>query len=230
MSPVETARRLVRAADRAALATLLDGAPYASLVLAACDQRGSPLLLISRLAQHTVNLEKDARVSLLFDATQGLDEPLTGARVTLQGRAARVDDGALLGRYIARHPSAATYAGFADFGLFRVAPERAHLVAGFGRIHWIDDFLIPPAPELEEAEPEILAHMNADHADAVQLYAQRLCGKEGDGWRLTGIDPEGADLRRGGSIARLDFDVRAEDPTMARAELVKLVKVARSER
>lgn len=229
MSPVETARRLVRSADRAALATLLEGAPYASLVLTACDQGGAPLLLISRLAQHTMNLARDPRVSLLFDATQGLDDPLTGARVSLQGHAERVGDDALLARYVARHPSAEAYAGFADFGLFRVAPERAHLVAGFGRIHWIEDFLVPRAPELETAEPEILAHMNRDHADAVQLYARQLCGKEGAGWRLTGIDPEGVDLRRGGTVARLDFASRVENAATARTELVRLVKVARGE-
>jgi heme iron utilization protein len=220
----------VRAADRATLATLLEGAPYASLVLTACDQRCAPLLLISRLAQHTMNIGRDPRVSLLFDATQGLDDPLTGARVSVQGRAERVDEEALLARYVARHPSAEAYAGFADFGLFRIVPARAHLIAGFGRIHWVEDFLAAPAPQLEAAEAEILAHMNADHAHAVQLYAQTLCGREGAGWRLTGIDPEGIDLRREGSVARLDFGSRVDDAATARAELVRLVKVARAER
>jgi putative heme iron utilization protein len=230
MAQTETARRLVRAADRAVLATLMEGAPYASLVLTACDQQGAPLLLLSRLAQHTMNLERDPRVSLLFDATQGLDDPLTGARVSLQGRAERVDAAALRARYLARHPSAEAYVGFADFGLFRVVPGRAHLVAGFGRIHWIDDLLAPPAPALETAEPGICAHMNADHADAVDLYAQKLCGREGAGWRLAGVDPEGVDLRRGGSVARLDFGSIVTDAAAARAELVRLVKVARAER
>ena len=62
---------------------------------------------------------------------------------------------------------------------------------------------------LAAAEPEIVAHMNADHADAVQLYARRLLGRAGEGWRMTGIDPEGLDLRRqsetDGETARLDF-------------------------
>jgi putative heme iron utilization protein len=230
MSPAENARRLMRAADRAALATLLDGAPYASLVLTACDQRGAPLLLISRLAQHTMNLDRDPRLSLLFDGTQGLDDPLTGARVSLQGSAERVSDPALLARYVARHPSAEGYVGFADFGLFRVAPERAHLVAGFGRIHWAEDLLVPRAPQLEAAEAEILAHMNADHAAALDLCATRLAGSQsGSGWRLTGIDPEGVDLRRGGAVARIDFAARVADPATARTELVRLVKAAAGE-
>jgi heme iron utilization protein len=230
MSPGASARRLVRASDRAALATLMAGTPYASLVLTACDQEGAPLLLISRLAQHTMNIEKDSAVSLLFDGTAGLDDPLTGARATLQGRASRVADERLLARYVARHPSAEAYAGFADFGLFRVTPERAHLVAGFGRIHWAEDLLVPPAPALAEAERDIVAHMNEDHDEAVQLYATRLCGKIGAGWRMTGIDPEGADLRRAGEVARIDFASRVEDPAAARKELIRLVNLARSER
>jgi heme iron utilization protein len=234
MTPLETARRLVRAADRATLATLMgaDGAPYASLVLAACDQEGAPLLLLSRLAQHTANLDRDGRVSLLFDATGGLEDPLTGARATLQGRAERVEDGAARARYLARHQAAEAYAGFADFGLFRVTPLRLHLVAGFGRIHWLDEALLAPAaPALAAAEAEIVAHMNDDHAEAVALYAERLCGRAGGaGWRMTGIDPEGADLRRGGEIARVDFAAPVEDPPSARKELIRLAKEARGER
>jgi hypothetical protein len=36
--------------------------------------------------------------------------------------------------YLSRHPSAAGYAGFADFGWWRLQIDEAHLVQGFGRI------------------------------------------------------------------------------------------------
>src|SRR5690348_9055131 len=140
-SPGAIARSVMRAADRATLATIMRndqpeaGAPYASLVLAALDHDASPLLLISTLADHTRN------------------------------RA----------RFLARHPGAAMYAGFKDFAFYRLDATRAHLVAGFGRIHWIapGDLLLDvrgSAP-LAESEASIIEHMNADHADAVQLYA-----------------------------------------------------------
>ena len=87
-----------------------------------------------------------------------------------------------------------------------------------------------PAPALAEAERDIVAHMNEDHADAVQLYATRLCGRDSEGWRLTGVDPEGADFRRGGAVARVDFGPRVEDAGGARQELIRLVGLARSER
>lgn len=136
-TPAETARRLIAGLDRATLATSFEGWPYASLTLVATAPDGPPLLFLSNLAQHTVNLKKDSRVSLLFDGTAGLADPLTGPRVTVLGRAEPVTDDNLLACYLGRHPSAGFYAGFPDFNLYRVAIERAHLVAGFGRIDWI---------------------------------------------------------------------------------------------
>ncbi len=135
------ARDLVRSLDRAALATALPvqgGAwPYASLVLVAVDHDLSPVLLLSDLAEHTKAITADSRVSLLFDGTQGLEQPLTGPRITLVGRAERTADQRLGRRFLARHPDAGMYAGFKDFNFYRVVVERAHLVAGFGKIRWL---------------------------------------------------------------------------------------------
>lgn len=132
------ARELMRAQATAALGTTMDGAPYVSLVLVAFDEDGSPLLLLSRLAQHTKNILADPRVSLLFDGTAGLEDPLTGPRLTVLGSAGVCDDRTALDRYLACHPSAATYAGFSDFNLYRVTIWRGHFVAGFGKIRWIE--------------------------------------------------------------------------------------------
>jgi putative heme iron utilization protein len=68
--------------------------------------------------------------------------------------------------------------GFADFSFYRIELKRAHLVAGFGRIVDLKpaDILTPvdDAAELIGAEPDILAHMNADHAETCRLYATKL--------------------------------------------------------
>ncbi len=236
-TPAATVRRLVRSLDRGTLATLgrpdgpAAGEPYASLVLAACLPDASPVLLISTLADHTKNLLADARASLLFDGTAGLDEPLTGARAGLQGRLVKDKSESARARFLARHPGAAMYAGFKDFGFWRLEIRAAHLVAGFGRIHWLDagDVRddVADAGDLIAGERGVVEHMNRDHADAVQLYATKLLGRAGDGWVLTGVDPEGADLRRAGEIARLPFEKRATDAEHARVELVRLVKRAR---
>ena len=225
------ARRLVRACDRAALGTSLDERPYVSLVIAACDLDGNPLLLLSDLAQHTRNLRAQPAVSLLFDGTGAYPDPLTGPRLTVIGKAERCDDPSALARFVARHPSSSDYAGFGDFHLYRVAIERGHLVAGFGRISWIEACELGPiadAGALAAAEPEIVAHMNADHADALSLYAERLLGRPPGDWGMTGIDPEGIDLRRGGDTARLDFAAPVLNAAAAREALVELVRQART--
>lgn len=233
LTPGAAARRLMRRQRTAALATsTADGGwPYASLVLVAADHDGTPILLLSRLAEHTRNLEAEPRAALLFDGTAGLASPLTGERATVLGRAARTAEPRLRQRFLARHPDAAGYADFGDFGFFRFEVERAHLVAGFGRIHWAEraDVLYQgDFSALAAHEAEIVDHMNGEHADAVQLYAVKLLGGAGDGWRMTGCDPEGCDLARGGETLRLDFEAPVATPEEARAELVRLVKRARA--
>lgn len=226
---------MIRASDRAALGVhgaRLAGFPYVSLAEIACDMRGRPILLLSTLAEHTKALDADPRASLLIDGTAGYAEPLTGPRASLIGRLERVEGQAVSARYLARHPAARMFAGFRDFGFFRFDMDQAHLVAGFGRIHWLDaaDVLLPDGAgeALAETEPDIVAHMNDDHSDAIGLYANVLLGMPGVGWRMTGVDPDGCDLARDGVTARLDFDSPAVDAPSARRELVLLVKKARS--
>ncbi len=232
-----TARHVMRGAATAALSTLDrdSGAPYGSLVQTACLYDATPVLLISTLAEHTQNALADPTASILFDGTAGLEEPLTGPRVTAVGRLEPTDDDAVRARFLARHPGAAGYAGFADFGFWRLAIERAHLVAGFGKIVWIDAadlrFDASAAADLAARETDIVGHMNADHADAIQLYAAAdgaTGGAENGGtWTMTGVDPEGVDLRRGPDRRRIDFERPVHDADAARAALVAMVKAAR---
>ena len=67
-------------------------------------------------------------------------------------------------------------------------PSGAHLVAGFGRIVDLkpEQFLtdISDAEALLEAEQGAVEHMNADHRDAMNLYATKLLGAEAADWTL----------------------------------------------
>jgi putative heme iron utilization protein len=228
-----SARDLIRRLDRASLATLLPGpegaGPYASLVLVGLAHDLSPLLLLSDLAEHSRAIASDSRVSLLFDGTVGLEQPLTGPRVTVLGRASKTEDEGLKRRFLARHPDAEMYAGFADFNFYRVDVERAHIVAGFGKIAWLaaGDLALPALGGLAESEEGILEHMNSDHADTLQLFAGKLLGRAGQDWRMTGIDRDGIDLRQGGAVARLGFDPPLAALEEVRPRLIALAKQAR---
>ena len=231
-----TVRRLIRQAERASLASSLarDGSawPYASLVLAATDHDGSPLLLLSDLADHSRNIARDPRVALLYDGTAGWSDPLAGPRASVLGRAVISDEPRLLARFVARHAGAKLYSGFKDFHLYRVEVESAHLVAGFGRIEWLAASALlldsPGIGQMPAVEAEALRHMNEDHGDAVAVMARHLLGDEGSGWRLVGIDPEGCDLARDGRLGRLAFAQPASDATTLREQLAGLARQARA--
>jgi hypothetical protein len=109
----------------------------ASRTAFACDEDGAPVVLVSRLAAHTAALEADPRCSLLV-GEPGAGDPLAHPRVTLVGRARRLERDSAEGarareRYLAAHPKAALYADFADFSFWRIEAARASLNGGFGR-------------------------------------------------------------------------------------------------
>src|SRR3954452_7348274 len=207
------ARSLLRRSRQGALATLMPGSgdPYCSLVNVASSWDGSPILLISRLALHTTNILADSRVSLMLDE-RAEGDPLEGARIMLAGRAEQAggdEEPVLRRRYLNAHPSAEAFVNFKDFSFFKIRPAAAHLVAGFGRIvdlkpgQFLTD--ISDAEVLLEAEQGAIEHMNADHRDAMNLYATRLLGAEQADWHCTGCDPDGMDMHSGAQTLRLDF-------------------------
>lgn len=212
------ARGLLRRARTGTLATLNHegGIPYASLANVATDAGGQPVILISTLAWHTRNLLADRRASLMVAELPAAGDALTGARVTVMGHFEQVDAPSLRRRYLARHPAAAMYADFGDFAFWRLKPERVHAVAGFGRIETIDaDEVFPSISELDALEESAIAHMNEDHADAVNAYATQLLGAAEGPWAVAAIDCDGCDLVAGESSLRLAF----ESPVFSAADL-----------
>jgi len=130
--------RLLRTARLAHLGTLREGAPLASMTLfLAAPGFDAFYLHVSRLAWHTQDMLADARVALsVAETDDGREDPLTLARVTVRGEAARLGhDEALKRAWLARFPAQAVNFELADFGFWRIAPRDARFVAGFGRIH-----------------------------------------------------------------------------------------------
>jgi putative heme iron utilization protein len=232
-APELAAKKLLREGRSGALATLTPptGDPYCSLVNVATTAEGAPLLLISRLAVHTRNILSDPRVSLMIDERKEGD-PLQGARVMLMGTAAVTGDPQARRRYLMRQPEAEMFAGFGDFAIYRIEPKAAHLVAGFGRIVDLkpQDVLTQTdeAAELVAAEPEIVAHMNSDHAEACRLYATKLLGAPDGEWRCVGCDPEGLELQLGRKALRLPFPQQVRTTGALRRMLKNMAQQARA--
>lgn len=227
------ARRLVRTCRSAALATAFGGKragwPYASLVSAACDLDGSPILLLSGLADHTRNLASDDRASLLFEAASGLANPQTGPRVSLTGHLHVTGDEKLARRFLARHPGARRYAGFKDFSFYKMTVERAHFVGGFGSARWLgaSEFLFETdiSQAVSRVEVEIIDNLNKQHGPAITVAAHRFFGSIGKTWQVTGVDLEGCDFRCRQTFRRHDFDEIAGSDRALRKKLSALVDI-----
>ncbi|MEP3280402.1 MAG: HugZ family protein [Stappiaceae bacterium] len=212
------------------------GYPFASRVAVATDIDGAPIILISQLSGHTRALEADHRCSLLL-GEPGKGDPLAHPRISLTANARKVEPGSeeqarLRGRYLRRHPKAALYVDFADFSFYRLEVLQGSLNGGFGKAFELDanDVLLDAdwLGELASQENAVVEHMNADHSDAVALYATVLCSAASGAWKLASIDPEGIDLVLNDAVARLSFPKPLEQPQDIRPTLVQLAKDARS--
>ncbi|MHC2017882.1 HugZ family pyridoxamine 5'-phosphate oxidase [Methylobacterium sp. CM6247] len=225
------ARHLLRSIRSGALASLdaQDGTPFASLVTIATDVDGTPLMLLSRLSAHTRNLLADPRASLLFSAG-GKGDPLAHPRLTVTGRVSQTTEPRIRERFVARHPKAKLYADFPDFGFFALEPSAGHLNGGFAKAATLTPaelrLDLSGAEALIAGERGAVEHMNADHADALALYAKGEGGGDGP-WRLTGLDPEGMDLLAGDRTARIRYPAPVTDMGSLRKVLVEMAAKAR---
>ncbi|AZO51286.1 MAG: DUF2470 domain-containing protein [Mesorhizobium sp.] len=235
---VRLAKTLIRGARFGALAVIdpETAAPLASRVGVATDSDGAPLILVSMLSAHTGALLADPRCSLLV-GEPGKGDPLAHPRTTLVCRARRLERGSAEHmraerRYLNRNPKAKLYVGLGDFSIFRLEPERASLNGGFGKAYLLDraDLVIagPIVEELAEGEQSALDHMNANHLDAIAVYARHFAKAEGDGWVATGFDAEGMDLAAGDALCRVFFPEPLKAARELRPVLVDMAKAGRA--
>jgi hypothetical protein len=147
--------------------------------------------------------------------------------VTVTGRAERVDDPAARAFWLARHPYAREYAVFTDFSLWRVLPEQAVFIAGFGQAMRLATDRFLPSKEAAAAitanAESLIAVSNASHPAAISRFAHAGGGR--GNWRLLGIDTDGLDLVQDDSVLRVAFARPAASPDEARAFLANLMEV-----
>ena len=133
---------LIRSQRWAALATVGDGSPFASMVAYAFEPEGPAFLLhLSRLAQHTESLLVNGLASLVIsEPDPGVGDPQTLERVTVSGPVREIprDSGqhpTLRARYLERLPTAEPLFEFRDFVLFQLTAEEVRYVGGFAQAH-----------------------------------------------------------------------------------------------
>lgn len=225
------ARRLLRSARRATLATQSGGQPYAALVTPAVLPDASVVVLLSGLSEHTRHLRVDPRCALLFEGPPTGANPQTAPRLTITGHAVPEHEPTAKERWLHVHPYATMYAGLPDFVLWRVQPGGAHYVGGFARAARLPVASLQPdaaaLTALTRAEASIMAHCNDDHSATLDDIARWLGEGSAPGWRMVAVDTDGFDIAREEVVRRVHWSRPVNDALQVRSELVQLAQEAR---
>jgi putative heme iron utilization protein len=177
----------------------------------------------------------DPRCSLLL-GEPGKGDPLAHPRISLHCRAVKLERGSTLEaqarrRYLNRNPKAKLYVDLGDFSFFRLEVQNASLNGGFGKAYLLTptDLLIqsPALEALAESEQGALDHMNAEHQDAVAVYAHHFAREKRDGWTLIGFDPDGMDIASGDAVRRIFFPQPLTEAGELRKVLVEMARTGR---
>ncbi len=238
-SYAERSRTLLHVTKVAVLSTHShrhEGFPFGSVMPYALDADGSPLFLISSMAMHTQNLVRDPRASLLVTAPEAAHDPLGAERLTVIGSVTEVGEADLAtvrDAYLSRHENASYWVDFEDCAFYLMKIVELYFVGGFAVMGWVgvDEFCQAQPDPLAETAAGILAHMNADHADALVLIAKHVKGIEAQDGKMTAVDRLGFHVRlktadRVRSV-RIGFPSEVRSPDDCREALVNMVEHAR---
>ena len=219
---------------------------YSTFTLAAFDYDLSPILLLSDLSEHTKNIQKKNSVSLMLCEEKKLykffpkfdnkfssyEDPMSRPRVTLIGKLKKTKDSNDRRRFISRHPASNLYANFKDMNFYKMDVKSAHLIGGFAQVKWFtsEDILCKNVSNFKNSEEDIINHMNLSHKTSIKIYIKNLMQNEipstqrkGD-WNITGVDPDGFDLRKKKITARFFFEKEISNAKKLRGVFVNLHK------
>ena len=240
MSQVEIAardaRQLLFACYDGVLATIsvaVPGYPFGSVVPFCLDRSGQPVILIANIAQHRKNVVADPKVSLtVFD--RSADDLQSNGRLTLIADALPVaaDDRDAMTRYYRYFPESHDYHLTHSFEFWRLHLKRVRFIGGFGAIHWLEPAqMLGPNPFMADEEASMVAHMNADHRDAMHDYLKPVIGVEAAAAStptLAGVDADGIHVRTERRVYRIAFPKPVATARDVRAALVALAQAARA--
>ena len=220
-----TARCLLRRSCWASLATQSGGQPFATLVTHVLAPDGAILMLLSAMAEHSRHLTAEPRCAVMVTGQPENLNWQTAPRLTVTGRATRIEDPAARAYWVARHPYARLYADFSDFSVWRVVPESGLFIAGFGQINRLEASRLT-CPEaavaaLAAAERTLLAEGNGPHSNSLNRLAH-ADGRSGR-WTMLGVDPDGFDLVQDETVLRIALPAPVRDAEGFRSALRRLL-------
>lgn len=224
-------RCLLRACDQGVLSTLsrrFAGYPYGSVVPFVLDHDARPTVLVSRLAEHTLNLEADSKTSLVV--RRDGDDPQAGARLTLLGNAVRFEcSPPMRARFLRFQPQSQQLMDLGDFSYWHIAPLALRFIAGFGAVRWMPASEFgPPSDALAQVESDIVAQVNAGSPDALRTCCLQALGRAIDEAVVLGVDCDGFDVRADAVRLRFDFPEAAPDADSVRRAIADILEAGRS--
>ena len=206
------------------------GYPFGSVIPYCFDRQGRPVILISRIAQHTKNILANPKVSLIV-IEWDVDDIQANGRVTYLGELKLIstDDADTMERYYRFFPDARDYHKTHDFDFYHLEFYRVRFIGGFGKIYWVErNAFLKENPFSSNEETRAIAHMNRDHADAIRHYCSlgNIPVTEDEPPVVVGIDGEGFNLLLDKRIYRFGFAEPVNTLAELRSELVRLAKLS----
>ena len=206
------------------------GYPFGSVTPYSLQRNGEPVILISDIAQHTINIEADTRVSLTI-LEHGVEDVQENPRLTILADAAKLvdTDEDTATRYYSRFPQSQNYHNTHNFSFYRLTPIKIRYIGGFGKIRWLEraDFILA-SPFKQIEEQRIVMHMNEDHQSALRHYLRhykKISVEEEQVVRMISIDAEGFDVMLERRLYRFKFEQPIHNIQAAREVLVAMTKV-----
>lgn len=198
----------------------IQGAPFGSFVDYVLDDHGSPVLLMNDMSMHTINLlsaqsekgEGNALVTLFCQLGGSSGAGRSGkagtqdvSRCSLTGTLQKVppsapDMDALRMRYSLTHAYADQVMDSPKFSFYRLIPSKIYFVGGFGVLaKWVEpgDYRLAAPDILAREAADIVARINREHSEDLQLTAEHLLGVGTtiEEVKLTNVDRLGMDIR-----------------------------------
>ena len=231
---IAEARDLLNSRDFGVLSTIsvkLKGIPFGSVVPYCLGKDGQPVVLISRIAEHTYNINSDSRSSITI-LNYDQDDVQSKARITISGKMELInnEETEVKSKYYRYFPNSVEYNTVHDFSFYRLKPVVIRYIGGFGKIHWIEanDFLLNN-PFFGEDENRIIEHINQDHLKDLILYCKHykhINVKKQDDLSMVGIDSYGFDLLHNLKKIRFTFNHTISNLVEAREAMVQMSKSA----